>query len=297
MKKSFTFTMLTSCVMLVASCMMLAASCMMPVGTRVGIVVADGIIDVYEKEILIELAKRKTVVRQGTVPFYYLLNHFNDMAIFIRKYVYKDWPNTEMLYFKIVETKKELKKLWSDCNKGCGSNIHFEPGVVGFYCPNNYTIILLKRDVQSIVNDYNHEEGHYVNYIDDTTSEFPAEFCRLWKIFIRMAMDEDLGHCYFDKLYQNKPDDNDNETIASIGMYKSGALMFFFVMNHFNCDLTKSAKFMFESSSKKLKKFFYKNLKRYRDKTNRQIWEEEVIKMLNNKKLYENIKNVRKNHV
>ena len=267
----------------------------MPKGTRV-LIKTDGKIDKSEKDILVELAERNEVLIEHSVPFYYLQNHISDVSKFIKKYVYPGWPGIYGLHLQIVKNRKKLASEWKKCRITIFP--HGQPMAemtIGFYCPYNYSIFLVEREIKNIVDDYDHEEGHHIHIISGETSEFPAEFNRLWKIFIRMAMNKDVGEAYFDFLHMNRPADQWARTIKIIGKYKSAALMFFMVMNYFKADLSKSAKYMFESDSKEYKRFFYNALKKYPKKlTIREIWEREMFKLFNDGYLYKNVVKLRK---
>lgn len=267
----------------------------MPVGTRIEINTADGIIDNDEASRLIEMAEKDTIVKHNSVAFYHLRNHYNDMNVFIKKYVYKKWPGIYGLHLLIAKSRKEFEKLWYDCSKEGNNNEKVGSSTVGFYCPHNYSIVLMERDIENSLNDYDHEEGHHINYISGEGGEITAEFCRLWKMFIRIAMHKGVGYAYFSKLNERRPYGITGRTIKKIGRYRVGSLMFFMVMNHYKGDLTKSAEFVFESDNKTLIKFFYSKLNKYDKKMSvDNIWLIETNKLFNDGHIFRNIETVRK---
>lgn len=270
-------------------------SCVMPMGTRIN-VKADGVIDKNEASLLISLHEKKHIVQQNSVPFYYLQNHITDMSIYIKKHVYPGWPGIYGLYLKIVKDRAEINELYDKCRITIFPHGHKPSSeIAGFFCPHNNSIVLMPREIEHTLDDYDHEEGHFINNVIGETSEFPAEFNRLWKIFIRQAAHKDLGETYFNLIHSNRPRDQKVRTIKKIGKYRAASLMFFMVMNHYSADLTKSAKFMFESNSKKLKKFFYKRLSSYpKYMTVRQIWEKEMFMIFDQGFLLRNVDNLRK---
>lgn len=269
--------------------------CISPIGRRVK-APADGRFGAAEIKRLNKCYSASTDKYKIDDLYKILIDYANDMRVFIKKCVWKDWPGIDKMYVKIVPNRKELYKAWDHCTRFKKQN----PGtkLAGFSCPYNNEVYVLKMKwLGGILEVFDHEEGHFINNLDGDVAEFPSEFNSRWKAVLRFALDKWIGNKFSAYFFAGGPTGpyKDNDTIKKMGIYKAAALMFFFVANHYDGDLTKAAKFVLLGKAKKLRRFFYRKLRKYKDSglLMGQIWENETETLWNYSDLHKYIRKLR----
>ena len=253
---------------------------------------ADGRFSKTEKQSLIDHYKKGTIVYNNGKGYNALLAYANEMSVFIKKHLWPEWMGVKGLYLNVVNNKQKFYKAWVNC-AGWGNQTVGK--AIGFYCPLSDEITILSTSFSKALRVYDHEEGHYQNDLDGDSCEFTAEYNRMWKDILRFALHPETDLSF--PLYASVVHDKFVSTIKQIGRYRAGRLMFLFVANHLNCDLTKGAKFIFRAKEKIQLKFFYAKLNSYKKTFSlRQIWEKEVNKFFSCKGLRKYIHSIRQKH-
>ena len=256
-----------------------------PLGILVQNHLADG--DFSAAEIKIFHQYEKTLPTNNKDLLRVLIGYANDMDVFIKKYVWKEYKGTKGLYLYLARDKNDLALAWKKCSK----TQKMSTNVVGFLCPyNNEAAVLIDESLSTMIRVYDHEEGHYQHDTNYDGMEFPSEYHSRWKAFLRFSISTDVGNLFFDPVFWGCPESYDilaklvkkgskskKSTIQKMGKYSAGSLMFFLVANYYNGDLTKGAKFIFGASEEELVKFFYDRLEKYVGKKSlTEIWQTEV---------------------